>query len=390
MNIPLLGDSRPFIGSNNLIIYFRNIYLIWYKGFSKIILEQIYTLVTCGSMCILFTLFFPFMIIPCIIFFIFQCLYTIKYIFTIKELQKLDIYSESWEETIFNIIDLQNSHQFCRIKPILSQNDVKEYILFYDKYLSSMIKNRVIPFPNLIHFKIYHYVIIDYFLPCGRKQDRSDHSIKNRFISFSLMYIVLFPISFLMIFWHLMKYFELFHGSIKEYEWSNYAIYYYREKDEYYHETMTRLNHLNENAYNLVHSNNKPITLMIVRIISFISGNIMFYLTTMILFENDTYLVRWIGLFGIIIGFSQKWLSTRIDDVRDDVVILSSHLDDYDITKEKFSKIYFNNLNIVIQEIISFFQTIWYFLWIYPKHSIRLKQFFNETVVYYPVGDIKS
>ena len=163
----------------------------------------------------------------------------------------------------------------------------------------------------------------------------------------------------------------------------------WKEKNEYYHETYERLIHLNENAYNIVHFNDKKYIFTIVRIISFISGNVIFYLSSMIVFENDTYLLRWIGIFGIITGFCQKWMSNRIDDVKKDIIILSSHLDDYDINKGKFSKMYFNNFNMVIQEIISFFQIIFYFLKIYPKYSLKLKQFFhNNHEFYYPVGDI--
>ena len=86
-----------------------------------------------------------------------------------------------------------------------------------------------------------------------------------------------------------MRYFELFHGSVKEYEWSKYAIYYYREKDEFQHETLERLKHLNENAYNLVHHNDKPIIYTLVRILSFICGNTLFYCTSFIIFDNNIF-----------------------------------------------------------------------------------------------------
>ena len=50
---------------------------------------------------------------------------------------------------------------------------------------------------------------------------------------------------------------------------------------------------------------------------------------------------------------------------------------------------YINNMNYVVQEIISFFQIIWYFMFVYPKYHEKLKQFFQETEFYFPIGDIK-
>ena len=236
MNQPLLGN-KTIMENINLIVYFRNIYQIWYRGFSNILLEQFYNIITFGSICILCIHFLSWMLIPCLLFWIFQILYIGRYLYQLNNLRKLDIYYDSWEETLFHLLDLQEEYQFCKIKPILTQNDIKEYILFYDKYVSAMIQKKIIPFPNLIYSRIYHYVIIDYFFPNGRfmEENINENNISKRFQIFSLFYIILFPFSLLMLFWQFLKYFELFYGSIKEYEWSNRAIYYYREKNEYYH-----------------------------------------------------------------------------------------------------------------------------------------------------------
>lgn len=389
MNEPLLGYKK-FIGTNNLVVYFRNIYEIWYRGFSNIILDQLYNLITFGSICILYSLLFPLMKIPCIICFMFQLFYISRYIFQLNELRKLHIYYDSWEETLFHLLDLQEKYQFCRIKPILSQNDIKEYILFYDKYLSLMIQKKIIPFPNLIYAKIYHWVVIDFFLPQGKIEKRSEKQIHKRFRLFSLFCIILFPISILFVFWHLMRYFELFYGNIKSYQWSDYAFYYYRDNNEYKHQTLQRLYHLDENAYNLVHYNDKPIVYMLVRITSFICANILFYFTSEIIVDNDIVLMRWIGLLTLIITFCQKWMNNRIDNVEKDIQILSSHLEDYNISKKKFTLMYINNLNFVVYNIISFFQIIWYFLKVYPNYSLKLLLFFSTNNPYYfPVGNIK-
>lgn len=383
MNRPLI--EKQFIDPKN----FRNIYQIWYKGFRNIFLEQCYNIATFGSICILCSCLFPFMVIPCLLFWLFQIAYIGYYIYQLNELRKLDIYHDSWEETIFNLLDLQDEYQFCRIKPILSEGDIKEYILFYDKYLSAMIQNKTIPFPNLIYARIYHYMIIDYFLPNGQKKERSEMETRKRFMVFSVFYIVLFPVSILLVAWHLLRYFELFYGKIKQYRWSNYAMYYYREKNEYPHEIMERLKHLDENAYNLVHHNDKPFVYTFVRIVGFVSANILFYCTILILVEDNIILVRWIGILGLIITFCQKWMSRRVDNVDRDITILSSHLDDYNVSKKRFSMMYINNLNYVVHEIISFFQIIWYFLRIYPNYHQNLKQFFDSSEFYWPVGNIK-
>lgn len=393
MNTHLLGEieNKKFIGNVNLVVYFRNIYNIWYRGFSSIILDQIYNIITFGSICILCSFFFPWMFIPCLLFWIFQVLYISRHIIQLNQLRKLDIYYESWEETLFNLVNIQDEIQFCKIKPVLTQNDIKEYILFYDKYLSAMVQNKIIPFPNLIYSRIYHFVIVDYFLPRGRIKERNEQEIKKRFKIFSILYIVLFPVSILLIVWHLLRYFELFHGNIKQYRWSNYAIYYYRGKEEYYHETLERLRHLDEHAYNLVHFNDKPYVYTIIRLVSFISGNILFYCTSLIIAENDIILVRWIGTLGLIITFCQKWMNSRIDNIEKDLTVLISHLEDYNINKQKFSRMYINNMNHVIQEMVSFFQIIWYFLWEYPKYYEILKQFFeNSSEFYFPIGDINN
>lgn len=390
MNEPLLG-SKKFIGSENLAVYFRNIYEIWYRGFLIILLDQLYNVVTFGSICILFSCFFSWMTIPCIIFFIIQFLYIVKYIYQLNELRKLDIYYNSWEETLFHLVDLQDEYQFCRIKPILTQNDIKEYILFYDKYLSLMIQKKIIPFPNLIYAKIYHYVIIDFFLPNGKIEKRSEKEIHKRFRLFSICCIIFFPFSVLLVFWHLLRYFELFYGNVKSYQWSDYAVYYYRDKNEYKHQTLQRLYHLDENAYNLVHQNDKPIIYMLVRITSFVCANILFYCTSQIIVEDDIILVRWIGILSIIITFCQKWMNNRIDNVEKDIQILTSHLEDYNVSKKKFTMMYINNLNFVVYDIISFFQIIWYFLKVYPNYSSTLLLFFStNTTYYFPVGHIKN
>ncbi len=376
---------------DNLRVYFRFIYEIWYKGSMNMMLEQVYVLSSSLSLSILISCFIPWMTIFSCIIFLCQCMYSIKYIYMIWQCSQLNIYADSWEETLFNLVDLQNEIQFCKVKPNLDQQDIKQYILFYDKYLSSLIQKKIIPFPNIINYRIYHYVLIDLFVPKGKITIIHDDVIKKRFIFFGLFYIVLFPFSIFLIFGHVMRYFELFYGSIKEYEWSNYAFYYYREKEEYRHETMERLKHLDEHAYNVVHHNDKPIMYTVVRIISFICGNILFYCMSFILFENDIFLVRWIGLLGLIIAICQKWMSTRIDDVRQDIVILSSHLEDYNISKKTFSLMYVNNYNLVIHEIITIFQTIFLFLWVYPQNVYKIRNFFeNAYEFYFPVGDIKN
>ena len=156
MNTSLL-ESKPFIGSNNLIIYFQNIYNIWHIGFTNIVLEQFYQIMTCMSICILFSKLIPFMMIPCIIFFIIHFLYILRYISSLWKSAKLDIYCDSWEETCFNLVELQHEYQICRIKPLLTQNDIKEYILFSDKYLSHMVQNKTIPFPTQPRLNVFPF-----------------------------------------------------------------------------------------------------------------------------------------------------------------------------------------------------------------------------------------
>ncbi len=111
MNEPLLG-SKKFIGSTNLVVYFRNIYEIWYRGFLLIVLDQLYNLVTFCSICILLSYILPWMTIPCIFFFTIQLMYIIRYMYQLNELRKLDIYYDSWEETLFHLVDLQDNYQF--------------------------------------------------------------------------------------------------------------------------------------------------------------------------------------------------------------------------------------------------------------------------------------
>lgn len=306
------------------------------------------------------------------------------------KLSNLGIYKESWEETMFNLVDLQDDYQFCKIKPVLSNNDIKQYILFYDKFLSSMIVNKTIPFPNVIHSKIYKHVIIDFFILNGRKKERTNLQVKKHLFIYGVFYIILFPFCFFFIFWNIMKYFELFYGSTKYYQWSDYAIYKYREKNEYKHQVINRLKSLNNHAYNIVHFNDNPILYTFVKILSFVSGNILFYYTIMIFFDNETILIRWVGLLTLIIGICQKWLISRIDNIENDKLILSTSLDDNNITKKKLSHMYINNFNMVSNEIISIFQYIWFFIFIYPKYIQKLQNFFKNTEFIFPIGDIKN